>query len=142
MTITVACWVKAITAAVGEGVRPRLEEIIEEWLQKSPDAKPLRLTGVISGLELEEAYAVYKQLSFDTVHPSITALDRHKGTGPGGLSLKPQIKDGDANTASLASKALLYAYFSAHTALGSPTWNDRRLARLIKEHNNLAVRFD
>jgi hypothetical protein len=141
MTITVACWVKAITAAVGEGVRPRLEEIIEEWLQKSPDAKPLRLTGVISGLELEEAYAVYKQLSFDTVHPSITALDRHKGTGPGGLSLKPQIRDGDANTASLASKALLYGCFFANAALGGTTWGER-LVRLIKEHNNLAVRFD
>ena len=136
---------KAIAAAVGEGVRPRLEKIVEEWLQENPNARGLKLageTGVISGLKLEEAYALYKQLSFDTVHPSITALERHKGmVRAEELSLNPQIKDEEPSTASLASKALLYVCLSANTALGGTTWDDR-LIMLIKEHNDLAARFD
>jgi Family of unknown function (DUF5677) len=132
---------KTILTAVGGEVGPRVEEVVRELLNKNPNARALKLPEVISGGEIEAAYALHKQLSFDTVHPSITALERHKGTGPGGLSLKPQIKDGEANTASLASKALLYACLSANTALGGTTWDDR-LVTLIKEHNDLAARFD
>ena len=130
---------KAIEAG-GEG-RSSVQEIINWSLQKSPNAKPLTPRAAISGSEIRDAYVFYKQLSFDAGHPSITALKRHfiESTGNEGLSLKPQIKDGEVmDTAFLASMALLGGCIAAN-AFGGTTGGEG-LEGLVAEYNEIAAR--
>ena len=132
---------KAIEATSGKG-RSRVQEIINWSLQKSPNAKPLTPRAAISGSEIRDAYVFYKQLSFDAGHPSITALKRHfiESTGNEGLSLKPQIKDGEVmDTAFLASMALLGGCIAANNAFGGTTVGER-LEELVAEYHKITAR--
>lgn len=131
---------KAIVATAGDHAS-RVEEIINWSLQKSPNAKPLTPKGAISGTEIRDAYVFYKQLSFDAAHPSITALKRHyvESAGNEGLSLVPQLKNGEAmNTAFLASMALLGICVAANNSFGKTTGGEQ-LDRLFAEYKQIVA---
>jgi Family of unknown function (DUF5677) len=82
--------------AMGEESLARMRAFVKGLRQESPTAKPLKPKGAISGTDVSAAYAFYQQLSFDAVHPSLTALNRHvvatAGNAVAGLSLKPRIE--------------------------------------------------
>ena len=129
--------------AMGEESRSRMQGVHQRSRQESPNAKPLKPKDAISGTEISAAYVFYQQLSFDAGHPSITALKRHVVESRGkrvGLSLKPQIKDGEVmDTAFLAAMALLGVCIAANDAFGGTTGGER-LEGLVAEYNEIAAR--
>jgi hypothetical protein len=131
---------KQAREAMGEENQARVKAVIKRSNKKNPNATPLKAQGVISGTDISYASIFYQQLSSDSAHPSVTALNRHFNEDAGGLSIKPRIKDGEMmNTAFLASKALLYACISANTAFGKTTAGER-LDGLVAEHNEIEAR--
>jgi hypothetical protein len=125
-------------AATGVEGSPRVEEIVARSRQQNPKLKGLTPGNVASRGGMEAAYAIYKQLSSDAGHPSITALKRHfvASAGNGGFFVEPQLKDGEAmNTAYLAAVALLWSCVAANDARGVTT--EGELEKLVAEYREL-----
>ena len=120
--------------AMSEESRVRIGAFVKELRQESPNARRLKPKDAISGTDVGGAYAFYQQLSSDAGHPSVTALNRHAVETENeivGLSLKPQIKDGEVmDTVFLAAMALLGVCISADNAFDRTT-GGKRLEELV-----------
>jgi hypothetical protein len=128
--------------AMGGEEQSRIQAIVKQVRQESPNAAPLKPQKVISGTDISSASVLYQKLSSDAAHPSLTALKRHfvQSAGTEGLLLKPRIKDGEVmDTAFLASMALLGGCIAANDALGG-TAGGERLEGLVAEYDKLAAR--
>ena len=126
-------------AATGVEGSSRVAEIAARSRQQYPKVKGLTPAGIASRGGMKEAYAVYKQLSSDAGHPSITALKRHfvGSEGNGGFFLAPQPRDGEAtNTAYFAAVAMLWSCAAANDAFGRTT-GDERLEGLVAQYREL-----
>jgi hypothetical protein len=130
-------------AATGGEHQSRVEEIAARSRQQNPKAKALNASSVASRGEMKGAYAIYKQLSSDAGHPSITVLKRHfvESAGTGRFSPEPQLKDGEAmDTAYLASVAMLWCCVAAYHALGG-TAEGERLEGLVAKHREVTAQI-
>jgi Family of unknown function (DUF5677) len=128
--------------AMGGEEQSRIQAIVKQVRQESPNAAPLKPQKVISGTDISSASVLYQKLSSDAAHPSLTALKRHfvQSAGTEGLLLKPRIKDGEVmDTAFLASMALLGGCIAANDALGG-TAGGERLEGLVAEYNETVAR--
>jgi hypothetical protein len=130
--------------AMGEESRARMKAFIKELRQENPNAKALNPKNAISGTDIGAAYPFYQRLSSDAAHPSVKALNRHiVETAKNeivGLSLKPQIEDGEViDTALLAAMALLTCCRVANETFGRTTGGER-LEGLVAEYNEIAAR--
>jgi hypothetical protein len=128
--------------AMGGEEQSRIQAIVKQVRQESPNAAPLKPQKVISGTDISSASVLYQKLSSDAAHPSLTALKRHfvQSAGTEVLLLKPRIKDGEVmDTAFLASMALLGGCIAANDALGG-TAGGERLEGLVAEYNETVAR--
>jgi hypothetical protein len=128
--------------AMGGEEQSRIQAIVKQVRQESPNAAPLKPQKVISSTDISSASVLYQKLSSDAAHPSLTALKRHlvQSAGTEGLLLKPRIKDGEVmDTVFLASMALLGGCIAANDAFGQTTGGER-LEGLVAEYHEIVAR--
>jgi hypothetical protein len=91
---------------------------------------------------IRPTYVIYKHLSSDSAHPSITALKRHfvESAGTGRFFLEPRLEDGEAmDTAYLAAAAMLWGCIATNDALGQIARGEQ-LEALVAEFNETVAR--
>jgi Family of unknown function (DUF5677) len=100
--------------AVEEATQTRLRETFAKLSKAWPEAKLLNPKGVAKGSQIESFYLLYRQLSADAAHPSLTALFRYllreEETGKRGIDVRPVPRSGEmASTVHVACITLIGA---------------------------------